>query len=168
MSVSIAERVKGRSELGIAVGLFVAACLVLYDASQIETSAAQRGPVGPAAVPTLIGALLLVVAVFLAVDVLRGGHGELEAGEDIDLSHGSDWRTVLLLAASFLANVLLIERVGWPISGAVLFFGCAFALGSRKYALNAVIAVIMSVGSYFLFARVLGIELPAGWLEGVI
>ena len=33
--------------------------------------------------------------------------------------------------ASFLANVVLIEPVGWSITGAVLFWGCAYALGSR-------------------------------------
>ena len=59
--------------------------LVLWDASQISSGVAQTGPVGPKAVPIVIGALLIVCAVFLAVDVLRGGHGEAEGGEDVDL-----------------------------------------------------------------------------------
>ncbi len=48
----------------------------------------------PATVPLVVGGLLVVVAVFLAVDVLRGGRGEPEGGEDIELTGGSDWRTV--------------------------------------------------------------------------
>ena len=67
--------------------------------------------------PVVLGVALLVIAVLLARDVLRGGHGEAEGGEDVDLSHPSDWRTVLLLIAAFLANVVLIDRVGFPISG---------------------------------------------------
>ena len=34
----------------------------------------------------LLGALLLVVALLYAVDVARGGPGEPEAGEDVDLT----------------------------------------------------------------------------------
>jgi len=111
---------------------------------------------------------LLVIAVLLARDVLRGGHGESETGEDVDLSQPSDWRTVGLLIAAFLANVVLIERVGFPISGAVLFWGSAYALGSRNFLRDPLIALALSVVTYLIFARGLGIGLPAGVLEGVL
>jgi putative tricarboxylic transport membrane protein len=142
--------------------------VVLVDAARIPTDFTQRGPVGPAAVPVVIGVALLVLAVLLALDVLRGGHGESETGEDVDLSHGSDWRTVLLLIGAFLANAVLIERVGWPISGAVLFWGAAYALGSRHLVRDPLIAVVVSVVTYLVFARGLGIGLPAGVLEGIL
>ena len=121
------DRTRDRSELGVVVLLVVLGGLVLWDASQIRSGVAQVGAVGPKAVPYLVGGMLIVCAVVLAVDVLRGGRGEAEGGEDIDLSHPSDWRTVLLLVAAFLANVVLIEPVGWWFSGAVLFWGCAWA-----------------------------------------
>jgi putative tricarboxylic transport membrane protein len=100
--------------------------------------------------------------------VLRGGHGEAETGEDVDLSHPSDWRTMLLLVAAFLANVALIDRVGFPISGAVLFWGAAYALGSRHWLRDPLIALVLSFLTYFIFAQGLGIGLPAGILEGVL
>jgi putative tricarboxylic transport membrane protein len=165
---ALTQRMQGRSELGVALLLLGLGVLVLVDAARIPTDFTQRGPVGPAAVPVAVGVLLLVVSVFLARDVLRGGRGEAEGGEDIDLAHPSDWRTVLLLAAAFLANAALIDRVGWPISGAVLFFGSAYALGSRRIVRNALISVVMSVCTYYLFGQLLGIELPAGVLEGVL
>jgi putative tricarboxylic transport membrane protein len=142
--------------------------LVLVDAARMPVSFTQRGPVGPTAVPVLIGLLLLVTAVLLAIDVARGGRGEQEAGEDVDLSHGSDWPTILLLGAAFLANILLIERVGWPVSGAVLFFGCAYALGSRRVVRDVILACVLSVGSWYLFAEGLGIGLPVGVLKGIL
>ena len=58
--------------------LAVLGVLVLVDASRIPTDFTQRGPVGPAAVPVVVGVALLVIAVLLARDVLRGGHGEAE------------------------------------------------------------------------------------------
>jgi putative tricarboxylic transport membrane protein len=165
---AIAQRMRGRSEVGVALLLLALGVVAIVDAARIPESASQRGPVGPAAVPIVVGALLIVVALLLARDVLAGGHGEAEGGEDIDLSHGSDWRTVLLLAGAFLANLVLIEPAGWPISGAVLFFGAAYALGSRRYIRDLIIAVVLSVGTYYLFGQVLGIGLPAGVLGGVM
>jgi putative tricarboxylic transport membrane protein len=164
---SVSERLRGRSELGVSVLLAALGALVLYDASRIPTDFTQRGPVGPAAVPVGLGVTLLVIAVLLARDVLRGGHGEAEGGEDIDLSHPSDWRTVLLLMAAFLANVVLIDRVGFPISGALLFWGSAYALGSRHWVRDPLIAVALSVITYLIFSRGLGIGLPGGPLEGI-
>ena len=158
---------RNRSELGVAVLLGALGALVLWDASRLPVLA-QRGPVGPAAVPVVVGLMLLACAAFLAVDVWRGGHGEAEGGEDVDLNAPSDWRTVALLAAAFLANAALIDRVGWPVSGAVLFWGCTYALGSRHYVRDALLAVALSVLTYVLFGRGLGIDLPAGVLEGIL
>jgi putative tricarboxylic transport membrane protein len=63
---------------------------------------------------------------------------------------------------------LLIERVGWPISGAILFFGSSYALGSRHYIRNVLISVVMSVSSWYLFYAGLNIKLPAGLLNGIL
>jgi putative tricarboxylic transport membrane protein len=119
-------------------------------------------------VPIVVGGLLVIVAGFLALDVYRGGRGEPEGGEDVDLTGRSDWRTVLLLAAAFVSNALLIETLGWPISGAILFWGSAFALGSRHYIRDAGIALVLSFGSWYLFAFGLGVILPVGILKGIL
>ena len=73
-----------------------------------------------------------------------------------------------MLAGAFVANALLIERIGWPLSGAILFFGTTYALGSRHYIRNAIISLVMSVGSWYLFYAGLGIKLPVGLLKGIL
>ncbi|CRK56073.1 TctB citrate transporter [Alloactinosynnema sp. L-07] len=156
------------SELGVAVFLAGLGALVLADALTLPTDFAQRGPVGPAAVPTMVGGGLIAIAIALAVNVLRGGRGQAESGEDVDLSTPPDWRTVGLLAAAFLANIALIDTVGFPISGAVQFWGAAYALGSRKYVRDAVVAVTLSVGTYVVFHGLLGVTLPGGPLTGLV
>ncbi|ANN20174.1 tripartite tricarboxylate transporter TctB family protein [Amycolatopsis orientalis] len=158
---------KGRSELGVSVVLLVLGALVLTDALSIPTDFAQRGPVGPKAVPILVGSLLLIVAVLLARDVLRGGKGEAEGGEDIDLTAPADLRTVLLLCGAFLANAALIGLVGFPISGAILFWGAAYALGSRNLVRDPLIAAGMSVATFLIFNNLLGVPLPGGPLMEV-
>jgi putative tricarboxylic transport membrane protein len=159
---------QGRSEFGVALFLGALGVLVIVEALLLPESLIARGPVGPEAVPLVVGSLLVIVAGFLTVDLLRGGRGEPEGGEDVDLTGGSDWRTMAMLVAAFVANALLIEGLGWPFSGAILFWGAAFALGSRHYIRDAAIALALSFGSWYLFAFGLGIVLPVGILRGIL
>jgi putative tricarboxylic transport membrane protein len=159
---------QGRSELGVALVLGALGLLVMVSALLLPESRIARGPVGPGAVPVVVGVLLVVTSIVLAVDVLRGGRGEPEGGEDIELGGRSDWRTIAMLAAAFVANALLIEPVGWWFSGALLFWGSAFALGSRHWLRDAVIAFALSLGTFYLFALGLGTTLPPGVLRGIL
>jgi putative tricarboxylic transport membrane protein len=161
-------REQGRSEYAVALFLGVVGLVVITSAALLPESRIARGPVGPGAIPIVVGLLLVVVAGFLALDVARGGRGEPEGGEDVELTGGTDWRTVLMLAAAFVSNALLIEPLGWPFSGAILFWGSAFALGSRHYVRDAAIALVLSFGSWYLFFYGLNVLLPVGILKGIL
>jgi putative tricarboxylic transport membrane protein len=100
--------------------------------------------------------------------VARGHLGEQEAGEDIDLHAKADMKTVLLLVAVFAANIFLIDILGWVISGGLLFYGCAVVLGSRHFIRDLVIAAALSLGTFYGFAIGLGVQLPAGILQGIL
>ncbi|MFI1191420.1 tripartite tricarboxylate transporter TctB family protein [Streptomyces californicus] len=159
---------RDHSELGVCVLLFALGVLVLTDALTMSVDIAQRGPVGPRTVPFVIGGLFLLIAVLLAADVLRGGRGEAEGGEDVDLDAPADWRTVLLLTGVFLGAAVLIGPVGFPIAGALLFWGSAYALGSRHHGRDPLIAAGLSLFTYFVFDNLLGVPLPGGPLMGVL
>ncbi|MFI7062749.1 tripartite tricarboxylate transporter TctB family protein [Kribbella sp. NPDC050124] len=167
MSTPATSAQQGRSELGVALLLLILGAWAVVDALRLPELQA-RGPVDAKTIPLAVGGLLILTAVLLAINILRGGRGEQEAGEDVDLGHGSDWKTLGLLAAAFLANILLIERLGWPVSGAVLFFGTTYALGSRHLIRNAIISIALSVGTWYLFNLALGIALPVGILKGIL
>ncbi|GAA1420326.1 tripartite tricarboxylate transporter TctB family protein [Streptomyces thermospinosisporus] len=162
------SRWRDRSELGVSALLLVLGVLVLSDALTMDVDLTQRGPVGPRTVPVVVGAGLLVVAALLAVDVLRGGRGQAETGEDIDLSEPADWRTVLLLAGVFLGSAVLIDPLGFPAAGALLFWGAAYALGSRRIDRDPLIAAVLSLTTYAVFDKLLGVPLPGGPLMGVL
>ncbi|MBX6765620.1 MAG: tripartite tricarboxylate transporter TctB family protein [Actinomadura rubrobrunea] len=156
------------SELGVSAVLLAIGVLVLTDALTMDVEITQRGPVGPRTVPIVIGAGLLVVAALLAVDVLRGGRGAAEEGEDVDLSEPADWRTVLMLVGVFLGTAVLIEPLGFPAAGALLFWGAAYALGSRRFDRDPLIAATLSLVTYVVFNELLGVPLPGGPLMGVL
>jgi putative tricarboxylic transport membrane protein len=159
---------RGRSELGVALLLGAVGTVVLVDALRLGGPTTDSDLVGPKAFPLAVAGLLVVSAVALAVNVVRGGHGQAEEGEDVDLTAPTEWRVVLPLVAVFTANVLLIDVLGWVISGALLFFGCAWSLGSRHHVRDAVIALLISLVTFYGFYLGLGIHLPAGLLDGVL
>jgi putative tricarboxylic transport membrane protein len=167
-STSRRSRLAGRSELGVALLLGVVGVVVLVDAARIHAPYSQSDPVGPRTVPFVVAGLLLVCAAALAVNVLRGGHGEAEEGEDVDLTAPTEWRVVLPLVGAFVANVLLIDLLGWVVSGVLLFWGSSWALGSRHPVRDAVISLALSLTTFYGFYLGLGIQLPAGVLEGVL
>ncbi|ASN18908.1 tripartite tricarboxylate transporter TctB family protein [Arthrobacter sp. YN] len=165
---SIATGLKGRAELGVALLLGAVGVLVFLDANGLVTPYSQSDPVGPKTVPFIVSGLLIICAILLAINVLRGGKGEAEGGEDVDLAHPADWKTVLPLAGAFILNILLIDWAGWVISGTVLFWGSVLALGSRHYIRDGLISVALSVLTFYGFYLGLGIALPAGLLEGIL
>ncbi len=161
-------RLAARPELGVALLLGVVGVVVLVDALRLDAPTTDSDRVGPQAFPLAVAVLLLVCAVALALDVLRGGRGVAEEGDDVDLTAPTEWRVVLPLLGVFVANVLLIDVLGWVVSGALLFLGCAWSLGSRHHVRDALISVTLSLVTFYGFYLGLGIHLPAGVLEGVL
>jgi len=159
---------RSRAELGIAALLGAVGAVVLWDASRITVPYSVSDVVGPKTMPVLVGSLLVLTAVLLAVNVLRGGHGEAEEGEDVDLSHPTDWKTVLPLIGFFVLNIVLIGPLGWVISGSIMFWGSVWSLGSRHYVRDGLVSVVLAVGTFYGFYLGLGIHLPAGILAGIL
>lgn len=160
--------VRDRAQYGVCAALAVVGLVVIVDATRIGAATSSNDPVGPRALPMVIGAALIIIAAFYALDVARGGVGEAEAGEDIELGVPADWRTVGILAGAFALNAVLIEPLGWVISGAVLFAISAFALGNRHHVRGIAIGVALSLATFYAFAIGLGVSLPAGILQGIL
>jgi putative tricarboxylic transport membrane protein len=139
-------RGEDRAQYGVCAFLALVGVLVIMDAARLQDVATSNDPIGPKPVPIVLGALLLLVAALYAVD----------------------GRTVLLLIAAFVVNIVLIDRLGWVISGALLFWGSAYALGNRHHVRNLVIAAGLSLATFYGFAIGLGVNLPAGVLQGIL
>ncbi|MFD9243725.1 tripartite tricarboxylate transporter TctB family protein, partial [Streptomyces sp. NPDC059556] len=118
--------------------------------------------------PGAVGGGVLGGGGLLARLVRGAGGGAAVAGVVVDLTEPADWRTVLLLAGVFLAFAVLIGPVGFPVAGALLFWGAAYALGSRHFHRDPLIAAALSLLTYVVFDKLLGVPLPGGPLMGVI
>jgi putative tricarboxylic transport membrane protein len=161
------ERRKDKAQYGLAALLAVIGAYVLYDATTLSPAFSDQ-PVQPSAFPYLVGGALLVLAALLALAAARGDVPEAEEGEDVDLTTSSDWPTVAKLVAVFVLNIAFIDLLGWAITGAFLFAGTAWVLGSRRHVFDIVVGALLSVGTWYGFYVGLGVPIPAGILDGVL
>jgi putative tricarboxylic transport membrane protein len=168
------EHTEGHADLGpdraqypLAAVLAVIGVWTVVDSSRLGPGFADQA-VRPAAFGYVIGSALVLLAVLLAVATARGNRAEGEAGEDVDLAQGTDWRTLAGLAGVLVATVALIDWLGWAIVGALLFAGAATVLGNRHWVRNLLIGAVLSVASWYGFYVGLGIPIPAGVLDGIL
>jgi len=159
-------RHQDRAQYALAGLIGLIGAYTVYDASTLNVGFAD--PVGPRAFPYVIGSVLVGLAVLLAVATARGDKPEAEEGEDVDLTHPADWATVAKLAATLVFTIATVDTLGWAISGAVLFVGSAWALGSRTLIRDVIVGLVMSVGSWYVFYVGLDIPLTPGILDGVL
>jgi putative tricarboxylic transport membrane protein len=109
-----------------------------------------------------------LLAVLLAIATSRGDVAAGEEGEDIDLTTPPDWVTVGRLVGILVLNIALVNLLGWAITGALLFAGCAWALGSRTLLRDVLVGAVLSVGSWYFFYVGLDVPLPPGILDGIL
>lgn len=158
-------RVRRPSEF-LVVGVVAAlGVLVLWDTLTAPPQAMDRGPLGPHVLPIVVGCMLLVCALGITIDLLRGGQGQPEDGEPGDRS---DWTTWAVILGAVVLVALAVEPLGWVLAGGAMFYLCVYAFGSRAYVRDLIVAVVLALGSFYFFFSVLGINLSAGILEGIL
>ncbi|GAA1808490.1 tripartite tricarboxylate transporter TctB family protein [Nocardioides hankookensis] len=154
------------AQIGLAAVTAVIGAYTIYDASTLQVGFAD--PVGPRIFPYAIGTGLLVTSALLVVAALRGDRPEAEGGEDVDLDVRADWVTVAKLVGIIGITIATIGFLGWAISGAILFAGSAWALGSRTLVRDVIVGCVLAVVSWYAFYSGLGIPLSAGILDGIL
>ncbi len=155
-----------RSQYVLAAALFAVGVYTIIDARGLNVGFGD--PVGPRVFPYVIGTGMVILSVLLAIATARGDVAESEEGEDVDLTTPPDWLTVGKLVGVLVLNLLLVNLLGWAISGALLYAGAAWALGSRTLLRDLLVGVVLSVLSWYFFYVALGVPLTPGVLDGIL
>jgi putative tricarboxylic transport membrane protein len=122
--------------------------------------------VGPKLVPAVVAGALVVLGLLLSGVALRGGWSADLA--EVAEAGPPNIRALAWLGGGMVLNLVLIEPLGFSIGAAVQFVCTARAFGSRAPLRDAVIALAVSLGAFFLFVEALGVNIGAGVLEGAI
>ncbi len=154
------------AQLGLAGFLVLVGVVTLWDTTLLEVGFAD--PVGPQAFPYVVGTGSLLLGLALGLAALAGSRGEVEGGEDVDLDQATDWQTVGRLVGVLVLTVLTVSWLGWALTGAGLFAGAAWALGSRTLVRDVLVGLVLAVGSWYAFVVGLGVPLAPGVLDGIL
>ena len=144
---------------GFGIGVVLFGLVWLYGALSLPQTATYA-VVGPGVFPAVIGAGLVVLGALLLLAIARGERFEPQGTEDADVtrapSRAAFWTT---LAAGFLP-VLVLRPLGFPVAAALTFALTARAFGSRRLVLDLGVGLLLGIGCWFLFSRLLGLALP--------
>lgn len=149
-------------EFLIGLGLLACAAVVLWQTLAIPVSP-MYSKVGPTVFPYMTMAGLALLAVLLIVAAARGGW---QPADEKDTP--TDWKAMGFVAAGLVANVVLIQPLGFTAASVVMFVLICFGFGSRRPLRDALIALVLALAAYFGFARALGVNIGAGIIENVL
>jgi putative tricarboxylic transport membrane protein len=145
--------------LGVAaLGVFIA----------VETGNIRVAPVyakvGPTLIPGIVAGGLVLLGLLVALTALRGHR---EAATDA-AAEPNDWLGMAAVGVGLWQQIFLLRPAGFLVSAALLYFCVAYGFGSRRYLRDAAIAIVLATVVHVGFTRGLGLQLPAGVLEGVL
>lgn len=140
--------------------------IVLFDTKNMLVPPAS-GTIGPQIFPYLVSGFLILVSIGIMIQIFLGNLGQPEGTEFGDTIDKTDFKTLLVVAASMATYPLLIERAGFIVASSVAFFGVSFAFGARNVLKNLAISIVFSAIVYFSFTRGLNVNLPSGILGGI-
>ena len=146
----------------IGIALLVFAILVFWSTTQIPVSPLYS-KIGPTVFPYITAGGLALFAVILIYQAAQGGWQPDEEKEV-----GIDWRALGFVSAGLLLNVALIVPLGFILASTGMFVLVAYGFGDRQVVRNAAIGFAIALFAYFGFAKFLGVNIGAGWLEQLL
>ena len=157
----------------IGVGALALGLVLAFGATFISSEAGYAG-VGPNFLPWVVAAVLSVCGVWLIFEARSGGFREMEEASGAGRADGGAF---VWVAAGVLANAALITTLGFILSCTLCFMLAVRGLrksegktqgGPRGLVLDFVTGFLISAPAFWLFTKLLGINLPGltqtGWL----
>ena len=142
----------------IAAGLAVVGGVLLWDSARLADLGGYAG-IGPASVPRVVGAALIGLAIWTAVEAIRGDFPERPEQNPVP---------VLWIIAGLALQLMLLHVAGFSIATGILFAFTARAFGKRNLAMTIPIGIVVSFVVWTVFSQLLMLHLPAGPLEQLI
>ena len=145
----------------IFVAILVLAGLYGYATEQLP-SLEIGDPLGPKAFPRLLMVCLVITAIILLFEMIRGRKAE---APKLAPAQAQETTSTYLVVAGVVVwtflYILVFEWLGFVIATTIFLFGLTSYFHPGKWITNAVTCVGFCVGSYYMF-QVLGVNLARG------
>ena len=125
-------------------------------------------PLGPKAFPRMLGVGLLVGAAMLLFEIIRNSAKAKLSADRGEPSTEPKWDRhhwlVVAIAVWTAVFIVVFEPLGFILSTAVYLLALTMAFNRNRWLMNVLTSVLFSVISYFMFTKLLGVNLPPGIL----
>lgn len=162
-----------RVDLLIALLVVAAGVFVIVVAQGIRSIGPVVDPLGPKAIPNVVGALMILGGGGIAVSRLRRwrqepGHLVDNEGEPDERGVPASSRQAALIMALSFGYVAALPYLGYIIASLVFVGGALRVMRVRSWAAIVLTAAIYTVVTYLVFARVVNVNFPLGPLADVL
>jgi putative tricarboxylic transport membrane protein len=120
-------------------------------------------PLGPKAFPRLLGIGLLIAAAMLLLEILRERKKPKTGASTAWTWAPHDW-VVVVIAGWTALYILLFEPLGYMLSTVVYLLPLTAFFNRGRWLMNVLTCVLFTTISYFVFTKVLGVNLARGIL----
>ena len=157
----------------IGAGALALGAVLAYGAKFISSEAGYAG-VGPNFLPWVVAVVLSLCGGWLIFEARTGGFRQMDDASGADRADGGAF---LWVAAGLLVNAALLTTVGFILSCTLCFMLAVRGLrmsegkshgGARGLVLDFVTGFLIAAPAFWLFTKLLGINLPGltstGWL----
>ena len=150
------------AEIALSLGVVAMGIGVAAVTATLPSEGGYAG-IGPNFIPAVVAAGIILLGVWLSIEAFAGGWRKRE-----EPSERFEPSPFLWVSAGLFAHMALIGWAGFVIAGTVLFACVARGFGSRRLVRDTAIALILTVGIYLFFVKLLNVNLPAGWLSPIL
>lgn len=147
----------------LALGLGVAAVT-----ASLPSEGGYSG-IGPNFIPGVVGAGVILLGAWLSFEAFTGGwRGATPDDARERVEHDFHAAAFGWITAGLFAHMALIGSGGFVIAGVVLFACVARGFGSLRIGRDLALGLLLSLGVFLFFVKLLNVNLPAGWLSPLL
>ena len=145
----------------IFVGILVLAGVYFWATSQIPTLEIGD-PLGPKAFPRLLGGGLLIAAAMLLAEMIKARKTAPKVTAPEEKEDTSTYKIVAGVVVVTGIYFALFEPLGYAVSTMLFLLVMTAYFNKGKWWANVLTAVLYSFVSYYMFTKLLGVNLPRG------
>jgi putative tricarboxylic transport membrane protein len=150
------------AEVALSLGVLALGIGVAAVTATLPSEGGYAG-IGPNFMPAVVGAGIILLGAWLALEAFTGGWRN--SAEQTEVFEA---RPFLWISAGLFAQMALIGWAGFVIAATVLFACVARGFGSRRVARDLGVGLLLALGIFLFFVKLLNVNLPAGWLAPLL
>lgn len=159
---------RSAAEVALSLGVLALGLGAAGVTASLPSEAGYAG-IGPNFIPAVVSAGIVLLGAWLSFEAFTGGWRGAAPDEPATRGeHAFNGAAFGWISAGLFAHMALIGSAGFVPAGMVLFAGVARGFGSTRVARDLAFGLVLSLGVYLFFVKLLNVNLPAGVLKPLL